>query len=219
MLRHHLAAWFHVRDRPMPFDNIGMPSMSTRAEAASIKNCAAANGVKERAVRAWRAKRDPRWLAWKVKEVRSATQGELGGLPVNTSPEAEEAAAAGRFVALTNMVDSALGGGNQSGLPLLLKSAQEAQKLLQGCRAATLEHRKATGDLVSRADVMGAFLAWQTPIAAVLNSLPERLSSEFPPESSMQIAATAKVVISTEMRAVKASALEKMRAILGEIEV
>ena len=154
--------------------------MSTRAESASIKNCAAAHGVGERAVRQWRAKRDPRWIAWQAKEARAVSQPELAVGCVTTSPESEEQAAAGRFVALQRLVDSAMAGGNHTGLPILLKNAQEAQKLLAGCRAAAIDHATATGRLIPRSQVEPALIEYASNVKSRLQLLPDRIRTLFP---------------------------------------
>jgi hypothetical protein len=114
----------------------------SRSDSATIKNCATAHGVTERAVRSWRVRDDARWRAWLARSARASSEqldafASAGGQA--TTPASETEAARRRFLALTKMVDQSTARGEVAGLPVLLRSAQESQRLLQGCRAAQTE--------------------------------------------------------------------------------
>lgn len=114
---------------------------NSRLDASSIKSCAASHGVSERAVRSWRLNDDPRWRAWLARSARTAEQLEVfaGVGEVKSDPSTEAEAARVRFGLMTNLVDRAVARGEVAGLPVLLKSAQECQRLLAGCREAEAE--------------------------------------------------------------------------------
>lgn len=147
---------------------------NSRADSASIKNCAAHHGITERAVRTWRLKDDPRWKAWLARSARSATQLDAfavaGDIPTDPASEAE--AARRRFVLLTKMVDEATARGEVAGLAVLIRSAQEAQRLLAACRTAESEWRERSRLLIPAADWLEFKERLLEPLFLLLKNMP-----------------------------------------------
>jgi hypothetical protein len=156
----------------------------SRSDSATIKNCATAHGVTERAVRAWRTKDDPRWRAWLARSARLTVEqldafASAGGQA--TTPEDETEAARRRFIALSKMVDEATARGEVAGLPVLLRSAQESQRLLQGCRAAEAEWRLLQKKSVPVSEVREFKERFLFPLFEVWRQLPQEVAAEANP--------------------------------------
>lgn len=154
----------------------------SRSDSATIKSCAASHGVSERAVREWRRKDDPRWKTWLVRSAKSATQLDAFAQPEATDPASEAEAARRRFAALQKMVDDAVARGEVAGLPVLLRSAQEAQRLLAGCRAAEAEWLSQTRRQVPISQVLEMKERFLAPLFEVLKTLPLEIAEAANPE-------------------------------------
>ena len=140
---------------PFPSFDRGLEGMrNSRIDSAAVKSCAVHHSVSERAVRQWRLNDDPRWRAWLARSARSAEQLEVfagvGEVKSDASSEAE--AARVRFGLMTRLVDQAVARGEVAGLPVLLKSAQECQRLLAGCREAEAEFLARQRELIPRTE-------------------------------------------------------------------
>ena len=164
---------YHPQTLPSPSFDISTEGMRTssrnsRADAASIKSCAVHHGVSERAVRQWRLNDDPRWRAWLARSARTAEQLEVfsGVSEVKSDPSTEAEAARVRFGLLTKLVDQATARGEVAGLPVLLKSAQECQRLLASCREAEAAWMERQREMIPRAE----FREWiQRHLAALID--------------------------------------------------
>jgi hypothetical protein len=158
---------------------------NSRADSASIKNCAAHHGITERAVRTWRLKDDPRWKAWLARSARSATQLDAfavaGDIPTDPASEAE--AARRRFVLLTKMVDEATARGEVAGLAVLIRSAQEAQRLLAACRSAESEWRERSRLLIPASEWVRFREEILEPLFLVMKNMPSEACMAANPES------------------------------------
>lgn len=147
---------------------------NSRSDSGSIKNCAAHHGITERAVRQWRLRDDPRWKAWLARSARSATQLDAfavaGDIP--TDPASESEAARRRFVLLTKMVDEATARGEVAGLALLIRSAQEAQRLLAACRTAESEWKERSRILIPASEWREFKARILEPLWLVLKNMP-----------------------------------------------
>lgn len=154
----------------------------SRSESATIASCAASHGVTPRAVREWRRRDDPRWKAWLVRSAKTAVQLDALADPETSDPSTEAEAARRRFAVLQKMLDEATARGEVAGLPILLRSAQEAQRLLSSCRTAEAEwelqqHRVVRIEEV--ADLKDRFLI---PLLDLLKSLPDEIAEAANPE-------------------------------------
>jgi hypothetical protein len=156
----------------------------SRSESGMIKSCAASHGVSERAVREWRRRDDPRWKTWLVKSAKSATQLDAFAETTEavTDPSTEAEAARRRFVALSKMLDSATARGEVAGLPVLLRAAQEAQRLLQGCRTAEAEWLEQTRRQIPVKEVREFKDRFLFPLFEILKSLPLEAAESANPE-------------------------------------
>jgi len=140
---------------PFPSFDRGLEGMrNSRSDSASIKSCAVHHSVSERAVRQWRLNDDPRWRAWLARSARTAEQLEVfsGVAEVKSDPSTEAEAARVRFGLLTRLVDQATARGEVAGLPVLLKSAQECQRLLASCREAEAAWMERQHELIPRTE-------------------------------------------------------------------
>lgn len=157
---------------------------NSRIDAASIKSCAAHHGVSERAVRQWRLTDDTRWRAWLARSARAGEQLEVfsgvGEVPSDPSTEAE--AARIRFALLSKLVDQATARGEVAGLPVLLKSAQECQRLLAGCREAEAEWLTRQRKLIPRAEVQEMRQTMIEPLIQVVKAMPGEIARECNPD-------------------------------------
>lgn len=154
---------------PFPsFDRRLEGMRNSRSDSATIKSCAVHHSVSERAVRQWRLNDDPRWRAWLARSARTAEQLEVfsGVAEVKSDPSTEAEAARVRFGLLTRLVDQATARGEVAGLPVLLKSAQECQRLLASCREAEAAWMERQREMIPRAE----FRKWiQSHLAALLD--------------------------------------------------
>ena len=140
---------------PSPSFDRGLEGMrNSRIDSAAVKSCAVHHSVSERAVRQWRLNDDPRWRAWLARSARSAEQlGVFAGVgEVKSDASSEAEAARVRFGLLSRLVDKAVARGEVAGLPVLLKSAQECQRLLAGCREAEAEFLARQRELIPRTE-------------------------------------------------------------------
>jgi hypothetical protein len=157
---------------------------NSRCDAASIKSCAVNHGVSERAVRSWRLNDDPRWRAWLAKSARAGEQlecfSDAANIPSDPSTEAE--AARVRFALLSRLVDQATTRGEVAGLPVLLKSAQECQRLLAGCRDAENAWLVQRRELIPRSDFMEIKTRYLEPLMTVLKAQPSEVAAECNPD-------------------------------------
>lgn len=157
---------------------------NSRIDAASIKSCAAHHGVSERAVRQWRLTDDTRWRAWLARSARAGEQLEVfsGVAEVQSDPSTEAEAARIRFALLSKLVDQATARGEVAGLPVLLKSAQECQRLLAGCREAEAEWLTRQRKLIPRSEVDEMRRSMIEPLIIVVKNMPSEISTECNPE-------------------------------------
>ena len=146
----------------------------SRQDSSSIKNCAVHHGVSERAVRAWRVNSDPRWREWQTRQARSGCQLEtfLGHDATASTPESEAENARVRFLALQRLCDQATAQGNIAGLPVLLKSAEAAQKLLRECRTAADEWRVRRRELIAGETLRELIGGYLLPVRTMIQQLP-----------------------------------------------
>ena len=147
-LRHKGRSIFR-RDSLRFLDTSTEGMRNSRRDAHLIESCAATHGVSSRAVRDWRTKEDPRWLAFLKSRAATSTLG-LDILPSGKiqTPSEEEASAARRYDALQRMADDAALRNDVAHLPVLLKAAQEAHRLLQTVREGRISYESATGKLI-----------------------------------------------------------------------
>ena len=156
----------------------------SRSDAASILNCAQHHGVSARAVREWRRKDDPRWRAWLARAARSVEQLDAFAQAQDspTDPSSETEAARRRFAILSRMVDEATGRKEVSGLPVLIRAAQEAQRLLQSCRAAEVEWLEARRRSIPVEEFHEYKTRYLEPLLAILKNLPQEAAESANPE-------------------------------------
>jgi len=156
----------------------------SRADSATIKSCASHHGVSERAVRDWRNKDDPRWRAWLARSARvtaeqldafAAIDGEA------STPATEAEAARRRFVLISRMIDEATARHEISGLPVLLRSAQESQRLLQGCRAAEAEWLLQQKRAIPISEVQAIKEQFIVPLFETVKRIPIEVAAEANP--------------------------------------
>lgn len=143
-----------------------------------MKNCAVHFGVSVRAVREWRRKDDVRWREWQTRQARSAVQMEamLGHNAAESTPDTETEAARVRFVALQALCDQAVARGDVAGLPVLLKSAEGAQKVLQACRAAGDEWKQRRRELIPAREVHEFVERYMVPIREMIDQGPGEIA-------------------------------------------
>jgi hypothetical protein len=186
----------------------------SRSDSATIKNCATAHGVTERAVRAWRTKDDPRWRAWLARSARVTAEqldafASAGGQA--TTPEDETEAARRRFIALSKMVDEATARGEVTGLPVLIRSAQESQRLLQGCRAAEAEWRLLQKKSVPVFEVRALQEQFISPLLETWRRMPMEAAVEANPEAPEKAAEALQRWLQTRLRPAVDAALAEIQ--------
>lgn len=161
----------------------------SRQDSSSIKNCAVHHGVSERAVRSWRVNSDPRWREWQTRQARSACQMEafLGHDATESTPESECENARVRFLALQRLCDQATGQGNIAGLPVLLKSAEAAQKLLRECRSAADEWRVRRRELITGESLRQLVTNYIVPVKTMIGQLPRETALLIDPSNPARV--------------------------------
>jgi len=156
----------------------------SRCDSGAIQSCAAHHGVTPRAVRDWRKNDDPRWRAWLSRAARSVEQLDAFAQAQDspTDPTSETEAARRRFAILSRMVDEATSRKEVSSLPVLIRAAQEAQRLLQSCRAAEVEWQEARRRTIPVSEFHDYKARFIEPMMAVLKNLPLEAAETSNPE-------------------------------------
>lgn len=156
----------------------------SRCDSGSIQSCAAHHGVSPRAVRGWRKNDDPRWRAWLARAARSVEQLDAfaQASETTTDPTTETEAARRRFQILSRMVDEATARKEVAGLPVLIRAAQEAQRLLQSCRAAEVEWMEARRRSIPIQEFNDYKAQMVEPMLTILKNLPLEASETANPE-------------------------------------
>jgi hypothetical protein len=121
-----------------------------------------------------------------ARAARSATHqfdafAVAGDIPTDPASEAE--AARRRFVLLTRLVDEATARGEVAGLAVLIRSAQEAQRLLAACRSADLEWQERRRLLIPAAEWQGFKDGILEPLFLLLKNMPSEACVAANPES------------------------------------
>ena len=166
---------------------------TSRIDSALVEECARHYQVTPRSVRSWRLKDDRRWRDW--LQHRAGEQKNLPSLDfvteaaVKITPEDEESQALRRYVALTELCDSAIARGDQISVVPLLRSAEQAHKLLQVVRENRIAFEEKRKSLLPRHEVMELFHRHFTLLRGHVELLPERLSHLIDPLDVPRIAA------------------------------
>ena len=164
---------------------------TSRIDSALIEECAHHYQVTARSVRTWRMKDDRRWRDWLQKRV--SEQSRLPSLDfvteaaVKITPEDEESQALRRYVALTELCDSAIARGDQVSVVPLLRSAEQAHKLLQVVRENRIAFEEKTRSLLPREEVMSFLTQTHGAIKAMIENLPESLTGQIDPQDDGRI--------------------------------
>ncbi len=165
---------------------------TSRIDSALIDECARHYQVTARSVRTWRIKDDRRWRDWLQK--RAGEQTSLPSLDfvteaaVKITPEDEESQALRRYVALTELCDSAIARGDQVSVVPLLRSAEQAHKLLQVVRENRIAFEEKSKKLLPHDDVMDFVSLTFGNIKLLIESLPDHLAPRIDPTDAGRIA-------------------------------
>lgn len=146
-----------------------------------------------RSVRTWRIKDDPRWREWLQR--RAGEQKRLPSLDfmteaaVKITPEDEESQALRRYLALTELCDSAISRGDQVSVVPLLRSAEQAHRTLQVVRENRLAIEEKNKTLLPRAQVMEFMTRHFTLFRGHIENLPDCLAHLIDPHDVARVAA------------------------------
>lgn len=164
---------------------------NSRIDAGLIEECARDHQVTPRSVRTWRLNEDRRWREWLQK--RAGQQSRLPSLDFVTeaagkiTPEDEEAQALRRYLALTELCDSAIARGDQVSVVPLLRSAEQAHRTLQVVRENRLAYGEKTGRLLDRDDAMQFFLSKLSHIRDLMILMPGIMAHRIDPLNAPRI--------------------------------
>ena len=164
----------------------------SRIDSALIEECARHYQVTARSVRTWRQKDDRRWREWIQK--RAGEQSRLPSLDfvteaaVRITPEDEESQALRRYVALTELCDNAIARGDQVAVVPLLRSAEQAHKLLQVVRENRLSFEERTKSLLPREEVLAYMNRTFTLLRGHIEILPDKLAHFIDPLDPARVA-------------------------------
>jgi hypothetical protein len=165
---------------------------TSRIDSALIDECARHYQVSARSVRTWRIKDDRRWRDWLQK--RAGEQTRLPSLDfvteaaVKITPEDEESQALRRYVALTELCDSAIARGDQVSVVPLLRSAEQAHKLLQVVRENRIAFEEKARKLLPHDDVMDFITLTFGNIRLLIETLPDHLAPRIDPTDAGRFA-------------------------------
>lgn len=145
-------------------------------DGTTIRLAASYFGISERAARAMRARGDARWHAFMAKRAADASrQGDLLPVVKTSCPESEAEDARVRYLAVQSLVDEALRAGTHASLPVLVKSAEGASRLLAAAREAAAEEDLRARRTVSKDTVKGLLNEFLIPLGHLLQRMPGEL--------------------------------------------
>jgi len=160
-------------------------------DAALIAECARAHSVSPRSVRTWRIKQDPRWRAWVQR--RAADQARFTEIDFNVEGDKltaaqEEDQALRRYAALASLCDAAIARGDNTSLQPLLRSAEQAHRLLYAIRENRASFEERTGQLIPAEEVRAMFHRTITPVKDALEAMPSILAVQIDPTDPSRVA-------------------------------
>jgi hypothetical protein len=164
---------------------------TSRIDSALIEECSRHYQVTPRSVRTWRIKDDRRWRDW--LQLRAGEQTRLPSLDfvtdtaVSITPEDEESQALRRYVALTELCDSAISRGDQVSVVPLLRSAEQAHKLLQVVRENRIAFEEKRKALLPRDQVLEFFHRHFSILRGHIEQLPQMLAHFIDPYDEARI--------------------------------
>lgn len=164
---------------------------TSRIDSALVEECARDHQVTPRSVRSWRLKDDRRWREWIQK--RAADHPKLPSLDFVTeaagkiTPEDEVAQALRRYLALTELCDSAIARGDQVSVVPLLRSAEQAHRTLQVVRENRIAFEEKAGRFIDRQLVMQYFQSKLGHLRDLVCNMPDILASRIDPEDFTRI--------------------------------
>ena len=150
-------------------------------DAALIAECAKAHNVTARSVRSWRLKNDPRWGAWVQR--RAADQARFPDIDFESSatvltPAQEEEQALRRYAALAGLCDAAIARNDNTSLQPLLRSAEQAHRLLYAIRENRAAYEERVRDLIPAAEVLALYRSSIEPVKVALEAMPRHLAAQ-----------------------------------------
>jgi hypothetical protein len=160
---------------------------TSRIDAGLVEECARDYQVTPRSVRTWRLKDDRRWREWLQK--RAGQQSALPSLdfvteaPEKMTLEDEEAQALRRYAALSQMCDAALSRNDHVSLTPLLRSAEQAHRLLHAVRENIVELKLKTGLLVHVEEAQKQINLALGPWSQGLRVMPAAVSKRVNPDN------------------------------------
>lgn len=165
-------------------------------DAALIEECARIHNVTPRSVRTWRLKNDRRWRAWVQR--RAADQSRFSEIDFDAgkemlTPAQEEEQALRRYAALASLCDAAIARGDNTSLQPLLRSAEQAHRLLYAIRENRAAHETRIGELIPAQDVVDMFRRTIDPVKAALEAMPAVLAIQIDPQDPVRVQALIEV--------------------------
>ena len=188
---------------------------TSRIDSALIDDCAHHYQVTPRSVRTWRIKDDRRWRDWLQK--RAGEQTRLPSLDFVTeaagkvTPEDEESQALRRYIALTELCDSAIARGDQVSIVPLLRSAEQAHRLLQVVRENRLSFEEKAKKLLPHDEVMDFVSLTFGNIKLLIETLPDHLAPRIDPTDAGRIAPIIRDEVFRILRAISDGSQDSIR--------
>jgi hypothetical protein len=173
-------------------------------DAALIAECARAHSVSTRSVRTWRIKQDPRWRAWVQR--RAADQARFTEIDFDAgseklTPAQEEDQALRRYAALASLCDAAIARNDNTSLQPLLRSAEQAHRLLYAIRENRASYEERTGQLIPVAEVTAVFQRSSEQVKVELEAMPGLLANQIDPTDPGRVQDIIEVEVQRILRA------------------